>query len=276
MGGALVLGGGGLAGIAWTTGVLAGLAEGGADVTGADLVVGTSAGSTVGAQLGGGLGVAELYRRQVEPALQNREIRPVGVDVPKVLEEWTLLAEEIPDPVARRRRIGERAWDVATVPAEERKAVIAGRLPSHDWPEKRLVIVAVAADSGEARCFDRDSGVPLVDAVAASCAVPWVWPVVMIDGAGYVDGGIRTMANADLAAGHDPILILAPLPDPDLDRDVAELSRTARVEVIRPDEAAQEAFGTDPLDPGTRTPAARAGHAQGVRLAPTLAGLGIG
>lgn len=276
MSGALVLGGGGLAGIAWTTGVLAGLVEGGADVTGADLVVGTSAGSTVGAQLGSGLGVAELYRRQVEPALQNPEIRPAGVDVPKVLEEWTTLAEEIPDPVERRRRIGAGAWDVTTVPGEERKAVIAGRLPSPDWPEKRLVIVAVAADSGEARFFDRDSGVPLVDAVAASCAVPWVWPVVTIDGVGYVDGGIRTMANADLAAGHDPILIVAPLTDPDLERDVAELSRTARVEVISPDEAAQEAFGTDPLDPDTRTPAALAGHAHGVRLAPAIAGLGIG
>jgi len=276
MGSALVLGGGGLAGIAWTTGVLAGLAEGGADVTGADLLVGTSAGATVGAQLGSGTGLAELYRRQAETERQNRELRPVGVDVAKIFDEWALLSEGATDPLERRRRIGAQARAVTTVDPAERRAVVAGRLPSDAWPRRRLVIVAVDADTGEPRFFDRDSGVPLVDAVAASGAVPMVWPVITIDGAGYVDGGIRTMANADLAAGSDPILIIAPLPEPDLDRDVAELSRTARVEVISPDEASREAFGADPLDPDTRTPAARAGHAQGIRLAPAMAGLGIG
>jgi len=273
MGGALVLGGGGVAGIAWTTGVLAGLAANGADVTGADLVVGTSAGSTVGAQLGSGLGVAELYRRQVEPELQNREIRPAGVDVPKILEEWTRLAEEIADPAERRRRLGRQALTATTVSPEERHAVVAGRLPSPDWPEWRLVIVAVEAESGEPRFFDRDSGVPLVAAVEASCAVPLVWPAVTVDGVRYVDGGIRTTANVDVAAGHDPVVVVAPMVDPDFERDVAELSRTARVEVITPDEASQAAIGADPLDPATRTPAARAGHAQGARLAPGLAGL---
>ncbi|MBP2326195.1 putative acylesterase/phospholipase RssA [Kibdelosporangium banguiense] len=58
---ALVLGGGGVAGIAWMTGLLAGLAESGKDVTGADLIVGTSAGSAVAAQLGSGLSLDELY-----------------------------------------------------------------------------------------------------------------------------------------------------------------------------------------------------------------------
>src|SRR5215469_14498181 len=71
---ALVLGGGGIAGVAWMTGLLHGLAESGQDVTGADLVVGTSAGSTVGAQLGSGLPLSELYARQTDPALQSREI----------------------------------------------------------------------------------------------------------------------------------------------------------------------------------------------------------
>lgn len=272
MGGALVLGGGGVAGIAWTTGVLAGLAEAGADVTGAELLVGTSAGSTVGAQLGSGLSLAELYERQVDPARQNREIRP-DVDVPQVMEEWMRLTEEVTDPVARRRLVGERARAATTASPEERHAVIARRLPSHEWPERRFVVVAVDAVSGEPRLFDRDSGVPLVSAVEASCAVPMVWPPVTIDGATYVDGGIRTMANADLAAGYDPVVVVAPLTGPDLDREVEELSRTTRVELITPDDDAQAAIGLDPLDPGTRTPAARAGRAQGVRLAPALAGL---
>lgn len=71
---ALVLGGGGVAGIAWMTGLLAGLADAGQDVTGADLLVGTSAGAAVAAQVGSGLSLDALFARQTEPALQAREI----------------------------------------------------------------------------------------------------------------------------------------------------------------------------------------------------------
>ena len=71
---ALVLGGGGVAGIAWMTGLLAGLADAGDDVTGADLIIGTSAGANVAAQVGSGLPLAELFARQAEPALQSAEI----------------------------------------------------------------------------------------------------------------------------------------------------------------------------------------------------------
>ena len=51
---AIVLGGGGSAGIAWESGLLAGLLEAGADLEAADLVVGTSAGSAVAVQLRAG------------------------------------------------------------------------------------------------------------------------------------------------------------------------------------------------------------------------------
>jgi NTE family protein len=72
---ALVLGGGGVAGIAWMTGLLAGLADAGQDVTGADLLVGTSAGAAVAAQVGSGLSLDALFARQTDPALQARENR---------------------------------------------------------------------------------------------------------------------------------------------------------------------------------------------------------
>src|SRR5215831_5875655 len=74
---ALVLGGGGVAGIAWMTGLLTGLAEAGQDVAGADVVIGTSAGANVAAQLGSGLPLDELYARQVDPARQSRELMAV-------------------------------------------------------------------------------------------------------------------------------------------------------------------------------------------------------
>ena len=72
---ALVLGGGGITGIAWEIGVLAGLAEAGADLTGADLVVGTSAGSVVGAQVTAGADLEALHARQLEPPTGERAAR---------------------------------------------------------------------------------------------------------------------------------------------------------------------------------------------------------
>lgn len=270
MGSALVLGGGGVAGIAWTTGVLAGLAAEGVDLTGMDLLVGTSAGSAVAAQIAAGLTVDELYRRQADPALQNHEIRPAGISVPEIMADWARLAEEVTDPAERRRRVGELALAARTVPGPERRAVIEGRLPSWTWPERPLLVTAVEAATGEPRVFDRDSGVDLVAAVEASCAVPMVWPTVDIDGVRYMDGGMRTSVNADLAAGHAPVVIIAPLPDSDLEKDVSDLAVHGPVELITPDDAARAAFGVDPLDPGTRTPSAEAGRAQGIRLATAI------
>ena len=96
--------------------------------------------------------------------------------------------------------------------------MIADRLPSHAWPARALLIVAVDAHTGRHRAFDRDSGVPLVDAVAASCAVPGIWPPVTIGATRWVDGGVRSSDNADLAADHERVLVLAPMPDPTPDQ----------------------------------------------------------
>ena len=63
----LVLGGGGVTGIAWEVGLLAGLRDGGADVSGADLVIGTSAGSAVGAVVASGEDLEDLYAEQTSP-----------------------------------------------------------------------------------------------------------------------------------------------------------------------------------------------------------------
>ena len=93
-----------------------------------------------------------------------------------------------------------------------RRAVIAARLPSHEWPAHPLVVTAIDAHSGAFTRFDASSGVPLVDAVAASCAVPGVWPPVSIGGRRYIDGGVRSVTNADLASGCGRVLVLAPMP----------------------------------------------------------------
>lgn len=270
---ALVLGGGGVGGIAWITGLLAGLADSGRDVSGADLLVGTSAGSAVAAQLGSGLSLEELYARQVDPALQAAEIM-AEMDLEKFAAEIGAAMGSAASVPELRRAVGRVALGTRTVAEPERRAVIESRLPSHGWPERALKIVAVDAVSGEPRVFERASGVPLVDAVAASCAVPGVWPPVTIGERRYVDGGVRSIANADLAAGADRVLVIVPLgpaePFPSeqpLERSVEELrAGGAEVAVVAPDEASVAAIGSNALDPATRRPAAEAGRAQGRAL----------
>jgi NTE family protein len=274
MGGqALVLGGGGVAGIAWTTGLLAGLAGHGQDLTGADLIVGTSAGAAVAAQVTSGLPLAELFARQAEPARQTPEI-PADIDFEKFAADFGGALTGATSPADARRAVGKLALAADTVSEVDRRAVIEARLPVHDWPEQRLVIVAVDAETGEPCRFDRASGVSLVDAVAASCAVPGVWPPVTIDGRRYVDGGVRSVENADYAAGSTRITVVAPLgmesplPAEKPLLTVLDELRAAGAEValITPDEASVAAIGQNPLDPATRTPAAEAGRAQGAAL----------
>lgn len=270
---ALVLGGGGVSWIGWIIGLLAGLAEAGHDVTGADVLVGTSAGSTVAAQLGSGVGLEELYRRQVESGAQTAEIMVDGdregrlAEIGAVIRGATTVAE-------MQRAVGKFALHAATVPERERRAVIESRLPSHEWPARTLKIVAVDAETGEPRVFDNTSGVSLVDAVTASCAVPGVWPPATIDGRRYVDGSVRSSSNADYAAGASRVLVIVPLgtvePFPrekSLAQAVEELrAGGADVAIIEPDEASRVAIGANPLDPSTRKPAAEAGRAQGRRV----------
>jgi NTE family protein len=267
---ALVLGGGGVAGIAWITGLLAGLADAGDDVSGADMLIGTSAGAAAAAQFASGLPPAELLARQTDPAKQAAEI-PAEVDLARLGEEIGGYLAGVTSPQQILQRIGAYALEAQTVPEAARRAVIESRLPAHAWPDRRILLTAVDAESGELRVFERDSGVSLVDAVAASCAVPGIWPPVTIGGRRYIDGGVRSADNADLAAGYTRITIVSPLgfdsPLPTavpLRALVGQLRADgAEVTVIAPDHASAAAIGANPLDPSTRAPAAQAGLAQG-------------
>jgi NTE family protein len=270
-GSALVLGGGGVAGIAWMTGLLTGLADAGDNLFGADLIIGTSAGATVAAQMASGLALPELFARQADPARQSAEIG-ADVDLTKFATEIAAYLAGATSPQDTLRRIGIYALEAQTVPESARRAVIASRLPSHEWPAREIHLVAVDAATGEMRVFDAHSGVLLVDAVAASCAVPGIWPPATIEGRRYVDGGVRSSDNADLAAGAERITIISPLgyDSPLLSalplRAVVRQLRDAgsAVTVIVPDRASLTAIGANPLDPATRTPAAQAGRAQGL------------
>jgi NTE family protein len=267
---ALVLGGGGVAGISWITGLLAGLAEAGQDVTGADVVIGTSAGANVAAQLGSGLSLDELFARQVDPALQSRELMAV-VDWDKFAVDIEPYTAGASTQAERMIGFGRFALDADTVPEPERIAVIESRLPSRDWPVRPTKLTAVDCGSGELTVFDAASGVSLVEAVAASSAVPGIWPPVTIEGRRYMDGGVRSADNSDLAEGFARVVVISPLgldsPLPTfmpLREVLASLKDGgAAVTLISPDEASAAAIGANALDPETRVPAATAGRAQG-------------
>ncbi|WP_230671210.1 patatin-like phospholipase family protein [Rathayibacter sp. Leaf248] len=281
MPGALVLAGGGLAGIAWELGVVRGIAD--ASPEAARLLLdpsttflGTSAGSAVAAQLSTSVGLDEAYASQLRE--ESAEIGAV-IDSEALQASFAAAIEGATSPEDARRRIGVLALSTSTLSEESRREVIAARVADADWPDRRLLITAVDTATGALVVFDRTSGVPLVDAIAASCAVPGVWPPVTIDGVRYMDGGVRSGSNADLAAGADWVLVVTPLPGigaPGVGTvPTAELDALAssRVEVVYADEASIRAFGPNSLDPAVRAASAEAGRAQGARIASRIAEL---
>lgn len=272
----LVLGAGGPAGIAWEVGFIAGMADGGIDLRDADLLVGTSAGAVVAAQITSGTALEELFREQVHPGRQIEELTS-PVDFTQLRRAIAAAKDGGGGAVEILQRVGALALAARTVAESERRRVIASRLPVHAWPDANLLVTTVDADSGERRIFDRTSGAALVDVVAASCAVPGIWPPVSINGHNFMDGGTYSTDNADVAVGCDRVLVVAlrssvpPLAVMPLDSALESLRQGgAQVDVVHPDQATEVAFasvGGNLLDPSVREQAARAGRQQGRRAA---------
>ena len=269
---ALVLGGGGVTGIAWEIGVIAGLADRGIDLAAADVIIGTSAGSVVGADITCGQEPEVLYRAQLAPPDPEPAAR-IG---------WELLGRLLwdvhtsRDPKRARARIGRWALAVPTVPEADRRKVFEARLPTSVWPSRPLKVTAVDAQTGDLAVFDSAGAVGLVDAVGASCAVPGLWPPVTIGERRFMDGGMRTIANADLAHGYERVVIVAPvaagigfMASPR--RQAAALTAAGvRVALVRPDRAAVRAIGRNVLDVSRRAAALMAGRAQAAAEAPAV------
>ena len=269
---ALVLGGGGAIGIGWLGGLFHGLRSLGVDLGLADTIIGTSAGSVVGTHIR-----LDTPDDVTMARLQGREPLKLGrlglSDAERFMRGSFSGSRD-----HGRALIGRAALKARTSTEKEFISVVARDLEDVPWPTGRLVITTVDAVTGELTLFTNDSDVPLDRAVTASCAVPGVFPPVTIRGRRYVDGGVRSAANADLAVGHDRVLALTPFPVAmrRYDRPAAQLRRvgaSSRGLVIAPDRRARAHIGYNPFDMSKAPAAVEAGREQATRVLSRVADL---
>ncbi|MEV4621431.1 patatin-like phospholipase family protein [Asanoa sp. NPDC049573] len=268
---ALVLGAGGITGIAWQLGILIGLREAGVDLTDAGLIVGTSAGSVTGTLVASGIDPVDGAKLE---ARLGADDPPISPDWARGSQVFALLGDEHRDPASIRARVGQLALEAEVGAEEPYVESLTRRLPPGGWPA-RLTVTAVSAESGEPVAWTRYSNVPLHRAVAASCAVPCVFPTVTIDGVRYMDGGVRSGTNADLAAEASRVVVLAPLAPVRMRgapaAEIDALRQRSTVVLLAPDAAVLAALGPNVLDPTRWEPAIEAATEQGRGLAGEVA-----
>jgi NTE family protein len=284
---ALVLGGGGPVGIAWESGLVAGLAQGGVDLGQANFTLGTSAGSFVGARLALGAEAATFADAIIADKIPGEERRPAnsGGPPPDLSALMRLMGEAqggLRNPAEVRQEIGAFALAAPTMTEEaflETFGKSFSTLPTDAWPERGFACTAVDAETGAFQLWTKASGVGVVRAVASSCSVPGVYPPVTLNGRRYIDGGMRSSTNADMAAGHELVVVVAvrlgaaggSLGERIAARFAEEIETLkdggATVLTITPDEESVEAFGVNLMDFRRRPDAARAGLDQGLAYA---------
>jgi NTE family protein len=280
---AVVLGSGGPIGIAWEAGLLAGLAEGGVDLSDADFILGTSAGAIVGAQVAMGKPAGALAASilgesaQVSGPLSHLSVLPDP--------DFTTFVDKMAEAISGKRpardvrvEIGKWALRTETISEEMFIAVLGyifEELAEDLWPDRNFACTAVDALSGELVVWSSEAGASIKRAVASSCSVPGVFPPVTINGRRYMDGGTHSATNADLAKDYDTAVVVAvsgTAGDPEmaaqfrrqLDNELVILRESGtRVGLVVPDASSIRAFGPNLMDSRNCPGAAEAGLAQG-------------
>src|SRR4051812_40200950 len=230
----LVLGAGGVLGGAWLAGALAALTEHTRwDPAAADVIVGTSAGSMIGALLACGVPPWFMVAHsagQTLPGLLDAKGQPTdGADrsaggvlvrqkgVPDLRPlSLALGLRALRSPRTHRFGAAAAAWAPRGVMSTEPLRETIGRVAPSGWaPHPALWIVATDCSTGRRVVFGREDAPPaeLSEAVAASCAVPGVYRPVRIGTTLYVDGGAWSPSNLDCVgrAKLDVVVCLNPL-----------------------------------------------------------------
>ncbi|MDD9932651.1 MAG: patatin-like phospholipase family protein [Myxococcales bacterium] len=289
---ALVLGGGGVVGVAWETGLMLGLADAGRSLRDeVDVIVGTSAGGIVGAQLLSGLlrdprkptaegeeGMQEA-QKAAAATLDFSKIDPQAMGavftIWRAIERTTPeLAQKIGEIAAAQNRGGEDVY-VERMAASSRVG---------DWPSTQLRICTVHTGTGLRHVFHRDSGIALGRALAATAAVPGLFPSVTIDGGLHMDGQVHSSTNADVLLEDRPEQVWIAMPSNAhnarsigrhaqraVDAEIEALEQAgSRVSFKTPSEADATKLGNNLMDPAAAIPAFEVGLEAGKAWASEL------
>ncbi len=277
---AVVLGGGGATGVAWLAGVVHGLFDEGVDLRSADLVVGTSAGSVVGSWLATGVPFEDLEARVLNDTGVLAAEAMSFIDLMALIDVFTRW-EKLPDTTpASLAQVGAAAKLARTISRARFRELLDPELPT-SWPATEFRATAVDADTGEFVVLSATSGVALADAVASSICVPGILPPVPVAGRLLIDGGVRSGTSADLAAGYDTVVVIAPIGsrtdglDPFAGRMAAAEVRSleaagASCTLLFPDDAANDAIGINRMDATLSSAILAHGRRQGRALASSI------
>ena len=289
---ALILGGGGPVGEAWESGVISGLTEKGIDLSRADLIIGTSAGAIVGARVASRMSRSDFINAALARPDDSQPRQPPDRTPSSPPPDLSFLAVKLQEmgtgkgsQQSIRAEIGEWAQKVRPVISESQfVASYTRRFPEKEWPSRAYECTSVDTADGSLRVWNWSSGVPLALAVASSCALPGVFAPVIVSDHRYMDGGVRSVTNADLARGCKTALVLAPTMGPNdalaksftrpLNGELRTLQDSGcKVELIVPDPASLKAFGAALGDENDRAPAFNAGRVEGRNKAGEIAKL---
>ena len=269
---ALVLGGGGITGIAWEAGVLAGLIDSGIKMNQVDKILGSSAGSFVGAILANNQNMQAYYQ---DLATHHSESDNAQLD-PAIYGLWTKAFIKGRD---NEQLIGQHLGDIinshpSTVSPETRSDSIQQRLGNAKWTNQ-LEITAINTKTGKLSTFNENSGVSLKEAVTASGAVPGLWPHINLLGESWIDGGMISSTNAMLVSDYQDIIILAPLSQklgqvPSVYEEAEKLKEQSNVTLIVPDENSKGSIGQNIYSSKNIKEIGDAGYEQGKTLATSL------
>ncbi|POM26519.1 Patatin-like phospholipase [Actinomadura rubteroloni] len=273
---ALVLTAAASVGGSWQAGLVEGLRRAGTDLGDADLIVGTSGGAMTAAMIALGADLPSYIDGAAE-GRRDETMPPVEPD--PTTRVYDLLSDPSLPPDERRRRAGRIARTADTSVTRHRADTVFGMLTGRAWPDRALLVPTVDTETGERAVWRRGGAATLEQAVRASCGWPGLFPAVEIGGHHYMGGMTYSAAHADLVAGCDRVVVLAPL-HPLVGRDelAAELAAAAprRTAVIDAGPAGREMLDLLLLDPHMIRPAYAAGLRQAAAHAAEIAAVWSG